>query len=90
MSLTVVDTPTHVEAADRERYPVQPPAGLARLSWFDDHPVDAAGLLAEMDAAGVHGAVLVQAKGAYGFTTTTPRTRAGSHRSGWSTRRSST
>ena len=67
MSPTVVDTHTHVVAADRTRYPVQPPAGLARLSWFDDHPVDAASLLAEMDAAGVHGAVLVQAKGAYGF-----------------------
>ena len=37
------------------------------MAWFDEHPVDGAGLLAAMDDAGVHGAVLVQAKGAYGF-----------------------
>src|SRR5690606_21399206 len=51
----------------RTTYPVRPPEGLARMTWFDEHPVDAAGLLREMDRAGVHGAVLVQAKGAYGF-----------------------
>jgi len=37
------------------------------MAWFESHPVDAAGVLAAMDTAGVHGAVLVQAKGAYGF-----------------------
>jgi L-fuconolactonase len=67
MASVIVDTHTHVVAGDRDRYPVQPPEGLPRLNWFDEHPVDAEGLLAEMDAAGVHGAVLVQAKGAYGF-----------------------
>ena len=46
---------------------MDPPADLARMPWFDEHPVDAAALLAAMDTAGVHGAVLVQAKGAYGF-----------------------
>ncbi|HEV8296880.1 MAG TPA: amidohydrolase family protein [Acidimicrobiales bacterium] len=64
---TIIDTHTHVVAADHERYPITPPPGLARMSWFDEHPVDAAGLLADMDKAGVYGAVLVQAKGAYAF-----------------------
>jgi predicted TIM-barrel fold metal-dependent hydrolase len=67
VSATIVDTHTHVIARDRRRYPVQPPEGLPRLNWFDEHPVDAEGLLASMDQAGVHAAVLVQAKGAYGF-----------------------
>jgi L-fuconolactonase len=65
--VTIIDTHTHVVSHDRGRYPITPPADLARMPWFDEHPVDAAGLLAAMDAAGVHGAVLVQAKGAYGF-----------------------
>jgi predicted TIM-barrel fold metal-dependent hydrolase len=64
---TIIDTHTHVVSTDDTRSPITPPPGLARMSWFDEHPVDAAGLLADMDAAGVHGAVLVQAKGAYGF-----------------------
>ncbi|HEX7095487.1 MAG TPA: amidohydrolase family protein [Acidimicrobiales bacterium] len=67
MRPVIVDTHTHVVSHDRERYPVRPPEGLARMTWFDDHPVDVHDLLREMDGAGVHGAVLVQAKGAYGF-----------------------
>ena len=63
----IVDTHTHVVSHDHDRYPIQPPEGLPRMPWFDEHPVDAAGLLRDMDGAGVHGAVLVQAKGAYGF-----------------------
>jgi L-fuconolactonase len=63
----IVDTHTHVVSFDHERYPLSPPAGLPRMPWIDAHPVDAEGLLAAMDAAGVHAAVLVQAKGAYGF-----------------------
>jgi predicted TIM-barrel fold metal-dependent hydrolase len=35
--------------------------------YFETHPVSAEGLLAEMDATGVVGAVAVQTKGAYGF-----------------------
>lgn len=66
-TVTIIDTHTHVVSHDRERYPIAPPADLARMPWFDEHPVDAAGLLATMDTGGVHGAVLVQAKGAYGF-----------------------
>jgi predicted TIM-barrel fold metal-dependent hydrolase len=63
----VIDTHTHVVSSDQARYPLQPPDGLPRLSWFDEHPVTAEGLIADMDAGGVHGAVMVQAKGAYGF-----------------------
>jgi L-fuconolactonase len=63
----IVDTHTHVVSSDHARYPLAPPDGLPRMPWFDEHPVDADGLLAAMDAGGVLGAVLVQAKGAYGF-----------------------
>jgi predicted TIM-barrel fold metal-dependent hydrolase len=63
----VVDTHTHVVSSDHERYPISPPEGLPRMPWFDEHPVDAHGLLGALDEAGVHAAVLVQAKGAYGF-----------------------
>jgi L-fuconolactonase len=63
----IVDTHTHVVSFDHDRYPLSPPDGLPRMPWFDEHPVDAEGLLAAMDAAGVLAAVLVQAMGAYGF-----------------------
>jgi L-fuconolactonase len=63
----IVDTHTHVVSHDHERYPLAPPDGLPRMPWFDEHPVDAGELLGELDAADVRGAVLVQAKGAYGF-----------------------
>jgi predicted TIM-barrel fold metal-dependent hydrolase len=67
MSGPIVDTHTHVVSSDHARYPISPPEGLPRMPWFDEHPVDADGLLRALDEAGVHGAVLVQAKGAYGF-----------------------
>lgn len=66
-TVTIIDTHTHVVSHDRAAYPIAPPADLARMPWFDEHPVDAAGLVAAMDGAGVRGAVLVQAKGAYGY-----------------------
>jgi predicted TIM-barrel fold metal-dependent hydrolase len=67
MSDPIVDTHTHVVSFDHDRYPISPPEGLPRMPWIDEHPVDAAGLLDALDAGGVSGAVLVQAKGAYGF-----------------------
>lgn len=66
-TVTIIDTHTHVVSHDRDAHPIAPPADLARMPWFDEHPADARDLLAAMDAGGVHGAVLVQAKGAYGF-----------------------
>jgi L-fuconolactonase len=63
----VVDTHTHVVSGDHTRYPLEPPAGLPRMSWFDDNPVTAEELVEALDAGNVAGAVVVQAKGAYGF-----------------------
>lgn len=72
--MLIVDTHTHIVAADRVRYPLSP-AGLDQgtgharkaADWFDTHPVSAESLLADMDRDGVHGAVLVQAMGAYQY-----------------------
>ena len=66
-TVTIIDTHTHVVSHDRVAYPMQPPPDLARMGWFDEHPVDAVGLLEALDSGGVHGAVLVQAKGAYAY-----------------------
>ena len=67
VTVTVVDTHTHVIAADEARFPLRPPPGLADFrGWYRDAPVSAEGLLEEMDGAGVDKAVLVQAYSAYG------------------------
>ncbi len=63
----IVDTHTHIVSSDDSRYPLAPPEGLPRMSWFDEHPVTAEQLVEALDAGGVAGAVVVQAKGAYGF-----------------------
>ena len=60
-----MDAHTHVVAADREAYPLSPAALPG--SWYIEAPCPAEGLLAEMDAAGVDRAVLVQPVGAYSF-----------------------
>lgn len=62
----IIDTHTHVIAADTVRYPLNKNAGIAN-DWVHESPVDVARLLAELDLAGVHGAVLVQARGGYGY-----------------------
>lgn len=62
----VFDIHTHVIARDEKRYPFDPLGGK-QSDWSRKHPVDAAGLLAEMDAAGVAKAAVVQASTAYGF-----------------------
>ncbi|HEY2303138.1 MAG TPA: amidohydrolase family protein [Acidimicrobiales bacterium] len=67
MTEPVVDTHTHVVSDDHSRYPLTPPEGLPRMSWFEEHPVTAEQLVEALDAGGVAGAVVVQAKGAYGF-----------------------
>jgi predicted TIM-barrel fold metal-dependent hydrolase len=64
--VSILDTHTHVIAADHDRYAQQVDQALLP-QWVHEHPVDAPGLLAELDAAGVDGAVLVQARGAYGY-----------------------
>jgi predicted TIM-barrel fold metal-dependent hydrolase len=61
--VTIVDAHVHVVSADRARYPLRP-AGVGS-DWYLTAPVDLHGLRAEMTAADVGGAVLVQAYGAY-------------------------
>ena len=61
----VVDTHTHVISDDLERYPLQV-ADYPGVEWVYEAPVTAEELLAEMAAAGVDRAVLVQALGGYG------------------------
>lgn len=63
--LPVIDTHTHVLSPDRSRFPLETPDFPAE--WVRECPVAVDGLLAALDAGGVQGAVLVQAKGAYGF-----------------------
>jgi L-fuconolactonase len=62
---TVIDTHTHVVSPDRSRYPLETPDFPAE--WVRECPVSVEGLLGALDEGGVRGAVLVQAKGAYGF-----------------------
>ena len=60
----IVDTHVHVVAADRARYPLQPPG--VGSSWYLECPVSAEEFTADASAAGVDRAVLVQPYGAYG------------------------
>jgi L-fuconolactonase len=62
----IIDTHTHVISAAPDRYPLNTGAGIAN-GWVYESPVDAPQLLDQMDTAGVHGAVLVQARGGYGY-----------------------
>ena len=70
----IIDTHSHIIAPDRAKYPLQP-YGLDQgtgddrrpASWFEDVPASAEQLLHEMDVAGVDGALLVQAMGAYSY-----------------------
>ena len=61
----MIDTHTHVVAADHDRYPLNPRDLSGQ--WYLDAPHTAEELLACMDEAGVAQAVLVQAVGAYTY-----------------------
>lgn len=63
--MSIIDTHTHVVAADEAAYPLKP-AGLPG-DWYRSAPCTAEQLLECMDAAGVDGAVLVQGVGAYSY-----------------------
>ena len=70
----IVDSHTHVVAADERRYPLTPygldqgvGAERKQAAWFRDVPVGAEDLLARMDQAGVGAALLVQGVGAYSY-----------------------
>jgi len=66
MLVEVIDSHTHVVSADHVRYPVTPGVGEEQ-SWHRDHPVDAEGLLALAEAAGVSGLAFVQALSCHGY-----------------------
>jgi predicted TIM-barrel fold metal-dependent hydrolase len=61
-----IDTQVHVVSRDHERYPLDPP-DMDVPRWFEHHPRTADEVLAEMDAAGVDRAVLVQGFSAYQY-----------------------
>ena len=62
----VFDIHTHVISADTGRYPLAPLDGK-QSDWSRTRPVDADGLIAEMDRAGVAKSAVVHASTAYGF-----------------------
>lgn len=62
----VFDIHTHVISPDTARYPLAPLDGR-QSDWSQTRPVDAAGLIAEMDAAGVAKSAVVHASTVYGF-----------------------
>lgn len=61
----IVDTHTHALSPDTERYPLAPVGGH-QSDWSAKRPVDYAGLLAQMDQAGIARAMVVQASTVYG------------------------
>jgi L-fuconolactonase len=63
----VIDTHTHVVAADRVAYPLQTTERSEATVWCLDHGVTTEGLLVQLDVAGVSGAVLVQALSGHGY-----------------------
>jgi L-fuconolactonase len=63
--LIIVDTHSHVIAADPKRYPLDPLGGH-QSEWSRERPVDCSQMLASMDDAGVDKSVLVQASTCYG------------------------
>ncbi|HKA02848.1 MAG TPA: amidohydrolase family protein [Acidimicrobiales bacterium] len=67
MATPLVDTHTHVASADRDSYPLHRPASPLGSDWVEDHPLDAEQLVAALDDAGVHAAIMVQPVGTYGF-----------------------
>ena len=62
--ISVTDAHVHVVSSDTARYPLRP--GDFGRDWWTGRPVDAAHVTRDLDAAGVEGAVIVQAVGPYG------------------------
>lgn len=61
----VIDSHTHAISPDTQSYPLDPIGGH-QSKWSAERPVDARGLLAAMDKAGIAQAVVVQASTIYG------------------------
>ena len=66
MSSTLIDIHPHIISADTVRYPPAPLGGK-RSKWSEERPVDFAGLVASMDAAGVDKAAIVHSSTTYGY-----------------------
>ena len=66
MTLEIVDIHPHIIASDAERYPPGPLCGK-QSEWSKERPQTFEQLVAEMDAAGVAKAAIVQASTYYGF-----------------------
>jgi predicted TIM-barrel fold metal-dependent hydrolase len=62
----IIDTHPHIISADTARYPITPLGGK-RSEWSSLRPVDFEGLVAGMDAAGVHKAAIVHSSTTYGY-----------------------
>lgn len=63
---TFIDIHPHIISSDQTRYPLDPLFGV-RSGWSKERPVTIEGLAAEMDAAGVHKAAIVQASTCFGY-----------------------
>ncbi|WP_284744704.1 amidohydrolase family protein [Amycolatopsis sp. RTGN1] len=64
--MDIIDTHCHVISGDLAKYPRSPLDGK-QSGWATTRPVDADGMAARMDEAGIKQAVLVQATTAYGY-----------------------
>lgn len=66
MNRKIIDIHPHIISTDTARYPMAPLGGH-QSSWSQERPVSTEKLIAEMDAAGVDQAAVVQASTCYGF-----------------------
>ena len=66
MSTRFIDIHPHIISPDTARYPIAPLGGK-RSEWSITRPVDFAGLVAQMDAAGILKAAIVHSSTTYGY-----------------------
>lgn len=66
MSTRLIDIHPHIISPDATRYPIAPLGGK-RSEWSITRPVDFAGLVAQMDTAGIHKAAIVHSSTTYGY-----------------------
>ena len=66
MKTRIVDIHPHIISPDKSRYPTSPLGGK-QSAWSQIRPVDFAGLVAGMDAAGIDKAAIVHSSTTYGY-----------------------
>lgn len=76
--MQIIDIHNHMISPDHARYPIAPIGGV-QSDWSATRPVSAEQLLAEMDAAGVAKAAVVQASTAYGHDNSYLADRVAAH-----------